>query len=279
MPINEKDLSQYFVDNFYSRKKPEEKTNLFRGTAEMPLNEEDIFEYDEEEASCTRAEVLILLAAYDSPHLEDYKKIFTQNGIRVLAVSSDDEFMCFARIFPINGAVADFPQKVQSEEIKSLLSELERNHPFAEIKYNPIKNSIDLFSPDKTVKTLDDFIEKKCQKFAARILRSTQRRPISLNVEISPEKEFVRVERTVTLDISANGLFIIALSPIWENAEKCFIAVKEFNSEALIECDVVRRVRWGEKAFKCPGIGVKIASIRDIIQDDFNMLLEKWRFF
>ena len=276
MSLNEKDLYKYFIDPLPAQERQTDNVNLVRGTCEMA--DEDVFEYDyedeEEEVIQNREEILVLLAAYESEYLEEYKRVFAENGIRIIAVSSEEEFLSFSRIFPVNGIAVDFSSVKPSDETKNLLAELEKNYPFIRIKFNVKTNNIDC---SHGFKTLDDFIENKCLKFAARTLRSNKRRPISLNVEISPEKEFVRVERSVTFDISESGLFIFAIAPMWSNAKKCFISIKEFKSETLVECDIVRQIRWGEKPFKAPGIGVKITSIREALQEDFNMLLEKWR--
>ena len=280
MPLNEKDLAQYFIDGFIP--KQDEKPKLVRGEAEG--DDDDIYVYDEEEGAeeeekvhYDKDEILILLAAYDSEHFDEYKKVFTDNDIKIIAVSGEDQFLNFSRILPVNGVVVELTNEKQSPEIRNLLSELKKTFPFLQAKFNPMTNSVDFFNKNLEAKTLDDFIDNKCRRFAARTLRSNMRRAISLNVEISPHKEFLHVERSVTLDISANGLFILATSPIWHEAKKCFVCIKEFNSESFIECDIARIVRWGEKPFHNPGIGAQIASIHESLQDDFNMLLEKWR--
>jgi len=245
MSLNEKDLSDYLAN--------------FDGASKTP----------QKKAIYNREEILILLVAYESEYFDEYKTLFAKDGVRIIAVSSEKEFLNFSRIIPVNGIAVDFPPTKHSEEVNDLLDELEKNYPFLQIEYNPCIN---------TIYNLEDFIEEKCQNFTARTIRSAKRIPISLNVEISPEKEFIRVEKSVTLDISESGLFVLATEQMWENTKKCFVSIKEFNSSSLIECDIVRQIRWGEKPFRNPGIGLKIESIHESLRDDFYMLLKKWQF-
>jgi hypothetical protein len=192
-------------------------------------------------------------------------------------VQSEEEFLNFSRIFPVNGVVTDSSSLEFSDEAQNLLAELELNYPSLQIKFNYQENRVDIVNFDNDIQTFEDFIKKKCQHFEARTLRAEQRIPISLNVEISPEKQFLRVERSVTIDISSKGLFVLAVHPMWNEAKKCFVAIKEFNTESLVECNIVRQIKWGEKSFKTPGLGLQIVSIHETLQDGFNMLLEKWR--
>jgi hypothetical protein len=282
MPIkDEKDLLKCFINNNPPHENKNEKINLVRGAGEMPPDFEFDGYEDEKNVNINKEEILIMLVAWKSEHFEEYKKFFAEYGVRIIAVSSEEEFLSFVRILPVNGVVADLTSGNEnySEKTLSLIKELELNYPFLRMKFNSLTNTVEYIHADTSVQSLEDFIDKKAKRFTARTLRSNKRIPISLNVEISPEKEFVRVERSITCDVSGSGLFILAMSPMWDNAKKCFISIKEFHSESLVECNVVRQIRWGEKPFKNPGIGVEISTIHESLQDDFNMLLEKWRLF
>ena len=269
MSVNENDLLKYFVDSAPIENNTK-KEQLIRAISK---NTED-----DDENLQNKEEILILLAVWGSNYLKNYKDFFTNYGVRVVSVASEEEFLSFARIFPINGVVADSQSIVNySDETNKLFRELESNYPFLRTKFNKLNNSFDCLYSDNSVKTIEDFIEKKCMRFISRPLRSSERHAISLNVEISPEKEFLRVERTVTIDISSTGLFVFATSPIWDDAKKCFISIKEFRSESLIECNIARRIKWGERPFRIPGLGLEIVSIHEVLQDDFQMLIEKWR--
>jgi hypothetical protein len=277
MTEKNEDLSQYFIDSA-SADNEDQKHFRVHGCGEVSPEEDDDDYELELNADLNKEEILVMLAAWECEHLETYKKFFAVYGVRIISVENEEEFLGFARVFPINGVVADHSSfSTCSEDTKNLLVELESHYPFLRTGYNPETNTFECFYYDHSIKTIEDFIEEKCRHFSARTLRSNSRHPISLNVEISPEKEFLRVEKTVTLDISSNGLFVLAMSPMWEGKQKCYISIKEFNSESLIECNVMRQVKWGEKSFKNPGIGVQIVSIHESLQEDFQMLLEKWR--
>jgi hypothetical protein len=276
--MKENDLLKYFIDS--GTKNIENDTDTDAETFEKTQLIRNIVKQREpvDEVRQNKEEILILLAVFNSGLLKIYKDFFTSYGVRVCTVSSEEEFLGFARIFPINGVVADSQSVVNyGDEANKLFSELESTYPFLRTKYNPETNAFDCFYRDNSVRNIEDFIERKCMRFHSRPLRSSQRHAISLNVEISPEKEFLRVERTVTIDISSTGLFVLATSPIWDDAKKCFISVKEFRTESLIECNIRRRIKWGEKPFAVPGLGLEIVTIHEVLQDDFQMLVEKWR--
>ncbi|ERP32178.1 PilZ domain-containing protein [Chitinivibrio alkaliphilus] len=204
-----------------------------------------------------------------------YKTHFTNLNIRHYVISSGHEIENIPQILPINGVLVDISTFVKMDpHEKTILKEMEKIYPFARVKWNTDSGQINLMHHRDDVETVEDFIEKEARLFDPRIMRTSQRKEINLNVTLSDTRDFTGVqEKTTTLNISDTGFFIITSSRNWKENQRVFIVINELSLKTPIELRIIRKVEWGEIESTAPGISTRVDSILDSQQDELMDLL------
>ncbi len=222
-------------------------------------------------------DINIILIARNSPKLNQYKKYLAEKRIRFYAIQSEAQLENILEIIPVNGIMVDITTAIKATGTeKMLISSLEEYYPVVRVRWNDEKQGVDAMFPDDNVNTFDDFVKKKCMKFDPRVMRTSQRTSVSLNVTISQNSGFVgKKEKTCTLNASDTGLFVITASPFWQEKQKLYVRINELSNQAGIEGTIVRKIEWGEEKLTTPGISIRFDSILDSQQDELFKLLSQ----
>lgn len=122
--------------------------------------------------------------------------------------------------------------------------------------------------------TIGEFIERFCGPFAARTIRKKTRIELNLNAQISPTGEFSEdsLEKTVTLNVSHEGCFLLSQNNTWQNFDQAWIRIKELQDPSPIQIEVRWALPWGQ-SMRLPGIGVKFIRISPDQQKQLLKLL------
>ncbi len=216
----------------------------------------------------------IILLAKESSAQKHYKEFFIENGIRFFSIASEAQLENILEIIPVNGIVADIRTTLKATGTEKLLyTKLEDIYPFIRVRWDEDEQNINTIYPDDHVNDLNEFIENVSLKFDPRVMRTSNRTELSLNVIISDNEEFSGyTEKTCTQNISETGLFVITSSPYWKENSKLFIVINEITSRTPIRCTVVRKISWGEENLATPGVSIRFDSILDSQQDELFKL-------
>jgi len=216
----------------------------------------------------------IILLAKDSEVQKHYKEFFVHKGVRFFNIGSEAQLENVLEIIPINGIVADIRTTLRATGTEKLLyTKLEDIYPFIRVRWDEEKEKINTIFPDDSVKNLDDFITKICVNYDPRVLRTSTRTNLSVNVIISENDQFSGyTEKSCTLNVSESGLFVITSSPFWKEGQRIYVVINEISSRTPIICTIVRKIFWGEEPLCTPGISIRFDSILNSQQDELFTL-------
>jgi Tfp pilus assembly protein PilZ len=167
---------------------------------------------------------------------------------------------------PFNGLVLDVLTTAKtSQKDRALIQEVSEYYPTLLMRWNSATQKIGgmVFGEILDKKDpLGDFVSRFCRAERALLFREDKRHDIHLNVLLSLDKDFSEelVEKTVTLDLSRGGCFIIS-SRSWENIDQAWIRLLELIDPTPIQVQLCRYVPWGKQT-KIPGIGIKFIDLQ-----------------
>jgi len=215
-------------------------------------------------------ELNIILLAKDSESQKIYKEYFISKGIRFFCIASENQLENILEIIPVNGIVADIRTTLKATGTEKMIyTRLEDIYPFIRVRFDEASGDINTIYPDDSIKSIDDFISEVCTKFDPRVMRTSIRSDVSVNVIVSENEEFSGyTEKTSTLNVSDTGLFVNTSSPYWKEDQKIYLVVNELTSRTPIHCTVVRKISWGEELLCTPGISIRFDSILANQQDE-----------
>jgi hypothetical protein len=156
------------------------------------------------------------------------------------------------------------------------MSNIEAMYPTARIRYSVENHEMELIISNglKQV-SLQDFLENYCANFDAKILRKYKRVSLNLNLRLFYVYDGKLADFFCTsTDISETGLFVINGANHLPIRTKVIIQILELNKNGFLRGTVVRTLKWGEKLFHAPGIGVHIYRIDDEIYEDYIKLIK-----
>lgn len=167
---------------------------------------------------------------------------------------------------PFNGLIFDVLTAARTSPVeRALLQEFSDYYPTLMMRWNSASRKVRglVFGEilDKE-DPLGDFVGRFCQPDRALVYRKTKRFNIHLNVLLSPKDEFTeqQVEKTVTLNLSRGGCFIIS-SRNWQHVEHAWIRLPDLADPTPIGVEVCQYLPWGEQK-QIPGIGVKFTELQ-----------------
>jgi hypothetical protein len=167
---------------------------------------------------------------------------------------------------PFNGVILDVLTIVRaSQKEKLIIQEISELYPTLRVRWDSrarrirglvLGRSLDRDDP------VGDFLEKCCRFWPARTCREDRRLPLHFNALLSRDGEFreEEIEKTVTLDLSEGGCFLIS-GRSWQNGELVWVRFLELADPAPIPAEIRRCRPWGE-GMEIPGIGVRFGEIR-----------------
>jgi hypothetical protein len=175
-----------------------------------------------------------------------------------------------------NGIIVDLKTKLSvPRDQKMLAYDLLEHYPVLQSRVVPETGQLQTMPFGKTQRdvSLELFLTNECPNFQARKIRSALRQNIHFNIMITKAGNFDMgdVERTVTLNASRDGCFIITSSKWQERTSVPFI-IKELDIKIPIVGEICWQVKWGRE-MKVPGIGLRY---EDIQSAQYQELIEKY---
>ncbi len=140
---------------------------------------------------------------------------------------------------------------------RELLQNLESVYPAMLIKRGP-DDLIQTLGGQQCGEGLEGFV-RLCREFSPRPIRSRDRAHLHLNVLLSRTADMQDAEKTVTMNASDGGCFLLAQGEI-RCGEQLWLHVSELGDEGLIEAEVCWHSVWG-KGNQVPGVGLRFKAL------------------
>lgn len=208
----------------------------------------------------------LLLFSSNNEAVSACQKTFTRMGVRCEWADNIDDMNQQLVRTPFNGVVLDVQTTARiSPKDRIFLQEVSEYYPSLLMRWNKAAQKIGglVFGEilDKQ-NPLEDFVTRFCRAERALIYRENKRYDIHFNVLLSLDKDFSgeTVEKTVTLDLSRGGCFIIS-SRNWNNIDYAWIRLLELADPSPIRVKLCRYLPWGEQA-RIPGIGIRFIDLQ-----------------
>jgi hypothetical protein len=206
----------------------------------------------------------ILIVAARPEHAAVYRKaLMRRNASCETAQDIADMHRRVLRT-PFNGLMLDvYTTMKASQEEKTIIQETTEIYPTMRVRWDVGAHQIRGLVLGQTLDhedPLGDFLDRFCRCRPARICRGSKRHAIHCNVLLSRRADFRAndVEKTVTLDISEGGCFLIT-SETWHDGETAWLRFVDLCDAAPVQAEVRRHLPWGQ-GLSIPGIGVKFQN-------------------
>lgn len=208
----------------------------------------------------------IVLLAREGAARKKYEDVLTSLGVQVETVSSFQELYAKLRASAYNGVVIDLLVKLRApQHEKDQFMDLADNFPVLQLNYEEQTGEVRsfYFSKLEGAESLEDFINKECRNFTARIIRSSPRKKIHYNALLTRADgpADYPVEKSFTVDVSKGGCFLFSAQS-WEMNETVFFTLKELSDQTSIAGEVRWKREWGV-SMHIPGIGVEFKRITE----------------
>lgn len=185
----------------------------------------------------------------------------------VTVVSSIGELFTLMAREAFNGILLDVPTLVRASSTeKASLYDLIQVFPTLRVKWDSRSSTVRALFYDRVPGPgagLGSFVRQVCARFVPRIIRRRDRVAAHLNVMVSETPSFSpeKVIRTVSLNLSLDGCFLIAVDP-WLQGTRLWLRMLEIDDQTPIAAEVRWRKPWGVS----PGIagaGVRFLELTD----------------
>jgi hypothetical protein len=187
------------------------------------------------------------------------------------------DFLGLLRQRPYHGLLIDIPTQIKSpgkerDELGAVLGRF----PTARLNWRPEAGQVSVLVLGASTAgdyTLVDFIENQCRHFSNSPVRSASRIDLHLNLLLYREfpSQTSQAERTVTLDISWGGCFILTGGD-WPLGSQAWVVLTELPDWHPIQVVVRWAQPWGQ-ARRLPGIGCQFVDLgMDQAQEILSLL-------
>lgn len=215
--------------------------------------------------------IRVLLFVNDEMALRQYLDVLAESSVQVFVSASFfrlSEEIC-SRTY--HGLIVDLPTKML--EIKTNKSEVYRlveRFPVAHVRVDGSTGKIRCshVSLRQDGNALVAFINDRCRNAQPQKLRATVRMEIHIPVLLFRRRESKRPERSITLDISTGGCFIVTAHR-WVEGQEIFLGFPELNGLASVRAQIRSVVPWG-KGRLIPGIGVEFLDLSTAQTDQLS---------
>ncbi len=209
-------------------------------------------------------DIRLLLVSKENPFKEKYVTSLRKLGAQVDTVSTFKEMMDRMADMAYSGVAIDLTTKIREpRRDKEIAEKVLAEFPVAQLNFNHSTRQISTLYFGKLVGTgsLEDFISQECRAFSPKKIHEYDRGRIHLNIQLTKKRLASRsaTERTVTMDISRGGCFVIS-SKAWKVLDEAWIVIKELSDQTPIRCQVRWKIPWGD-TLRIPGIGMKFMEI------------------
>lgn len=210
--------------------------------------------------------IKLLLLSSNPEAVAACRKTFDRLGIQSECAASVEEMHRQLTSTPFSGLVLDVLTTARiSQKDRMFIQEVSEVYPALLMRWNSAARRVRglVFGEilDKQ-DPLGDFVARFCRPKRAHTYREDKRHAIHLNLLLSSDQGFSpdQVERTVTLDLSPGGCFIVS-SRNWQGIDKAWIRLQELSDPTPIQVQICRYLPWGEQC-RIPGIGVKFSNLQ-----------------
>ena len=220
----------------------------------------------------------ICLFSFKGANSEKYRELLNKFNVRVIEVENYEYCQVILQSVKCNGILIDIPTYIKSPiHVKEFMSDLEVVYPTARIRYHKETDEVELvILSEKSLVSLQEFLEKYCKCFDGRSLRKNRRAALNLNLRLFWEIEGGMSEFLCTsANISEDGLFVVARTVELPMMAKVKIQILELGKDKFLYGTVIRALTWGEKHFHAPGFGIRIDHIDNDIHKDYIGLIKK----
>ena len=201
-------------------------------------------------------EIRVLLFVQDNDACRRYLEVLSVLGVKVFVSPSFFQLSEEIHQQTYHGLLFDMPTKMQAlKENKTEVYRLAEKFPVAHLQFDRQTGAIRCFHAGwQSGRTLNDFILHQCRGTAPRKIRTSARKEVHLPVLVFRHGESKRPERTITLNISAGGCFLIS-SRKWTTEREIFLGFPELEDKQRIRAQIRSVVPWG-MGHGIPGIGL-----------------------
>ena len=220
----------------------------------------------------------VLLVCREGKSREEYLAALNLPGVSLTCVQALTEFFRREVYCPLNGVLVDMPTYMRySEEEKRELVELVGIFPALRLKCHEPTGEIRSL-PFGTVYpencTPEVFVQKYCSAFVQRKIRTKERVQLNLPVllTLSLPAEGVCCVRTVTINLSSEGCFLIGFEPLVVKGTG-WLTIPELKDNTPIPVEVCWIRVWGEHR-SLPGAGIRFVDLTESQKDELGRLGE-----
>jgi hypothetical protein len=167
---------------------------------------------------------------------------------------------------PFNGVVIDVLTAVRANpEEKRLLQEIVEVYPTLRVRWDAGAGRIRGLVFGKSLAgdhPLHYFLKHLCRNHPARSFRASKRYLLHFNALLwrdsacRPDQS----ERSLTLDISLGGCFLVTFDDQWQNQQHAWLQLLELSDPTPIEVIIRRFSPWGKNP-TIPGLGVEFLQL------------------
>ncbi|WP_225072118.1 PilZ domain-containing protein [Desulfuromonas sp. CSMB_57] len=222
----------------------------------------------------------VLIFDRHPPTLAIYRRALEELGADCETAGNFTELKQTLLQRPFNGVVIDVLTAVRANpEEKLLLQEIAEAYPTLRVRWDAGAARIRGLVFGKSLAgdhPLRYFLEHVCRNHPPRAFRASRRHAIHLNGLLSRDSEFPpdQLERTVTLDISLGGCFLVTFDDHWENQQHAWLQLLELSDPTPIKI-IIRRVNpWGKKP-SIPGLGVEFLQLHPDQAEELRQRFQK----
>ncbi|HBG05111.1 MAG: pilus assembly protein PilZ [Geobacteraceae bacterium GWC2_58_44] len=224
------------------------------------------------------ADTRILIVVNDAEAGKAYSDALSQLGVAYDMVPSFDQMSRLAVENAYSGLVIDILTLVRcSKEEKVIAYDCINLYPVLRVKWETKQKRIKLspleqtFSPDAE-SALKSFIDNRCRTFPARQLRRYKRKPINLNVLLSPDGTFAaeNTSKAFTVNVSPGGFFLHTMQS-FEVGRTLWLRFIDLSDQSPIAAKVCWSVEWGQA--RCiAGLGMSFERLSEDQEKEIQRL-------
>ncbi len=217
--------------------------------------------------------IRVLLFVNDEIAQRQYLDVLADCGVQVFVSASFfrlSEEIC-SRTF--HGLIVDLPTKMKAIKAnKSEVYRLVEKFPVAHVRVDNTTGKIrcSYVGLRQDGNALVAFINDQCRNAQPQKLKAAVRMEMHVPVLLYRQPESKRPERSITVDISAGGCFIVTTHR-WIEGQEIILRFPELSGMASVRGQIRTVVPWG-KGRRIPGIGVKFLGLSTAQNDQLSLL-------
>ena len=209
----------------------------------------------------------VLLICREGKSRQVYQAELDFPGVSLVCVPALSDFFSRGVYCSLNGILVDMPTYMcSSEEERRVLTDIVGHFPALRLKCNEQTGEIRTL-PFGTAYPGNNppavFVQKFCESFAPRRIRSSERSQQNLPALLSKfnQGDDRSAVRSVTANISSGGCFLVSFEP-WIVGERGWLILPGLKDNAPISVEICWILPWGE-GHSLPGMGVRFIDLTE----------------